>query len=179
VSAYTLLQFFEVGLFGALLMYGILSHHPSVAVLAGGLLIGKAILNILVPEGRESLPAVDGRLSAGGRLRNPRDHFGEAGQLGEVESGRKSQFDRLIGADLGRQQGRTCGSYTLMVSSKLELDSVTQLIGRTPLVRLHLFERQFPGVAVYAKARMVQSRRLGERPGRPGDDRGRPSGAEP
>ena len=38
-----------------------------------------------------------------------------------------------------------------MVSSKLELDSVTQLIGRTPLVRLHLFERQFPGVAVYAK----------------------------
>lgn len=51
MSAYTLLQFFEVGLFGALLMYGILSHHPSVAVLAGGLLIGKAILNILGPEG--------------------------------------------------------------------------------------------------------------------------------
>ena len=38
-----------------------------------------------------------------------------------------------------------------MVSSKLELDSVTQLIGRTPLVRLHLFERQIPGVEVYAK----------------------------
>lgn len=51
MSAYTLLQFFEVALFGLLLMYGILSHHPSVAVLGGGLLIGKAVLNILAPEG--------------------------------------------------------------------------------------------------------------------------------
>ena len=51
MSAYTVLQLFEVLLFAALLLYGTLSHHPSVAVLGGGLLIGKATLNILAPEG--------------------------------------------------------------------------------------------------------------------------------
>ena len=38
-------------LFGAVLGYGILAHWPSMAVLGGGLLIGKAVLNILAPEG--------------------------------------------------------------------------------------------------------------------------------
>lgn len=51
MSAYTLLQFFEVLLFSALLLYGVLSRHPSIAVLGGGLLVGKASLNILAPEG--------------------------------------------------------------------------------------------------------------------------------
>jgi len=31
--------------------YGILSHRPSLAFLGGGLLVGKATLNILAPEG--------------------------------------------------------------------------------------------------------------------------------
>lgn len=51
VSVYTLVQLFEVGLFGAVLAYGILSRRPSIALLGGGLLLGKAILNILAPEG--------------------------------------------------------------------------------------------------------------------------------
>jgi hypothetical protein len=51
VSLYTLMQLFEVVLFGAVLGYGVLAHWPSLALLGGGLLIGKAILNILAPEG--------------------------------------------------------------------------------------------------------------------------------
>lgn len=51
VSVYTVVQLFEVALFGAVLGYGILSHRPSIALLGGGLLVGKAILNILAPEG--------------------------------------------------------------------------------------------------------------------------------
>jgi hypothetical protein len=51
VSAYTLLQLFEVLLFGVILLYGVLSHSPTIAVLGGGFLIGKAVLNILAPEG--------------------------------------------------------------------------------------------------------------------------------
>ena len=51
MSLYTLVQLFEVALFGAVLGYGILAHLPSLAVLGGGLLIGKAVLNILAPEG--------------------------------------------------------------------------------------------------------------------------------
>jgi hypothetical protein len=61
VSLYTVVQLFEVALFGAVLGYGILAHLPSLAVLGGGLLIGKAVLNILAPEGgtilRRSLAA--------------------------------------------------------------------------------------------------------------------------
>ena len=34
-----------------MLGYGILSHRPSLAFLGGGLLVGKATLNILAPEG--------------------------------------------------------------------------------------------------------------------------------
>lgn len=51
MSAYTSLQFFELLLFASLLLYGVLSRHPSIAVLGGGLLVGKATLNILAPEG--------------------------------------------------------------------------------------------------------------------------------
>jgi hypothetical protein len=51
VSVYTLLQLGEVAVFAAVFMYGMLTGHPSVAVLGGGLLIGKAVLNILAPEG--------------------------------------------------------------------------------------------------------------------------------
>jgi hypothetical protein len=51
VSVYTALQLFEVLVAGAILLYGVLSHSPVVTLLGGGFLIGKAILNILAPEG--------------------------------------------------------------------------------------------------------------------------------
>jgi len=51
LSAYTLLQLVEVVVFSAVLLYGVLSRRPSIAVLGGGFLIGKAVLNILAPEG--------------------------------------------------------------------------------------------------------------------------------
>ena len=51
MSAYTLLQLSEVVVFAAVLLYGVLGRHPSIAVLGGGFLIGKAVLNILAPEG--------------------------------------------------------------------------------------------------------------------------------
>ena len=51
MSAYTLVQLLEVLVFCAVLLYGVLSRHPSIAVLGGGFLIGKAVLNILGPEG--------------------------------------------------------------------------------------------------------------------------------
>jgi len=51
VSAYTLLQLAEVVVFSVVLLYGVLGRHPSIAVLGGGFLIGKAVLNILAPEG--------------------------------------------------------------------------------------------------------------------------------
>ena len=51
MSAYTLLQLVEVLAFGAVLMFGVLVRSPSIAILGGGFLIGKAVLNILAPEG--------------------------------------------------------------------------------------------------------------------------------
>jgi len=51
LSAYTLVQLLEVLVFSAVLLYGVLYRHPSIAVLGGGFLIGKAVLNILAPEG--------------------------------------------------------------------------------------------------------------------------------
>lgn len=50
MSVYTAVQLFEVAVFGGVLLYGVFGH-PSVAVLGGGLLMGKAVLNILAPEG--------------------------------------------------------------------------------------------------------------------------------
>ena len=51
MSAYTLLQLIEVFVASAVLMYGVLVRSGTIAVLGGGFLIGKAILNILAPEG--------------------------------------------------------------------------------------------------------------------------------
>lgn len=48
---YTVLQLGEVALFCAVLLTGVLTHRPSVVVFGGGLLLGKAVLNILAPEG--------------------------------------------------------------------------------------------------------------------------------
>jgi hypothetical protein len=51
MAAYTLLQLLEVLLASAVLMFGVLTRSSPVVVLGGGFLIGKAILNILAPEG--------------------------------------------------------------------------------------------------------------------------------
>ncbi|HYT12672.1 MAG TPA: hypothetical protein VEL12_07780 [Candidatus Nitrosopolaris sp.] len=51
MSAYTLLQLVEVLAFGIVLLFGVLVRSPSIAILGGGFLIGKAVLNILAPEG--------------------------------------------------------------------------------------------------------------------------------
>ena len=51
MAAYTLAQLIEVVVFAIVLLYGVLNNRPSIAVLGGGLLIGKAVLNILAPEG--------------------------------------------------------------------------------------------------------------------------------
>jgi hypothetical protein len=51
VSAYTLLQLIEVAIASAILLFGVLSNSAPVTLLGGGLLIGKAILNVLASEG--------------------------------------------------------------------------------------------------------------------------------
>ena len=51
MAVYTALQLFEVLAASAILLYGVLAGSPTVALLGGGFLIGKAILNILSPEG--------------------------------------------------------------------------------------------------------------------------------
>jgi hypothetical protein len=51
LSAYTLLQLFEVALAGLIVLIGVLGKSAPVILLGAGLLIGKAILNILWPEG--------------------------------------------------------------------------------------------------------------------------------
>ena len=51
MSAHTLLQLLEVLVAGAVLMFGVLAPAPSFVLLGGGFLIGKAVLNILTPEG--------------------------------------------------------------------------------------------------------------------------------
>jgi hypothetical protein len=51
LSAYTLLQLVEVAVAAAILLVGVLTRSAAVALLGGGLLMGKAILNILWPEG--------------------------------------------------------------------------------------------------------------------------------
>jgi hypothetical protein len=47
VGPYTLLQLFETAVFTVVAIFGVLAHHPSVAVLGIGLLVGKAMMNIL------------------------------------------------------------------------------------------------------------------------------------
>jgi cysteine synthase B len=39
-----------------------------------------------------------------------------------------------------------------VVRPRTELETITQLVGNTPLLRIHLFERDFPELEVYAKA---------------------------
>ena len=51
MRVYTAVQLLEVTLFAAVLVYVSAAHRPSLAVLGGGLLLGKAVLNILAPEG--------------------------------------------------------------------------------------------------------------------------------
>lgn len=51
MHVYTVLQLFEVLAASAILLYGVLSRSPIITVLAAGYLIGKAVLNILAPEG--------------------------------------------------------------------------------------------------------------------------------
>ena len=78
MSAYTLLQLIEVAAGASILLVGVLTKSAPVALLGGGFLIGKAILNILWPEGgsvyRRSLVAytVAGMFVLGGIVAN---HF--------------------------------------------------------------------------------------------------------
>ncbi len=51
MAAYTLLQLFEVAVASLIVAIGVLGHSAPVALLGAGLLIGKAILNVLGPEG--------------------------------------------------------------------------------------------------------------------------------
>ena len=51
MSVYTLLQLVEVVVFAAILLTGVVLESAPVTILGGGLLIGKAVLNILAPEG--------------------------------------------------------------------------------------------------------------------------------
>jgi len=51
LAVYTALQLFEVLVASAILMYGVWRDSPTITLLGGGYLIGKAILNILTPEG--------------------------------------------------------------------------------------------------------------------------------
>jgi len=51
VAAYTLLQLLEVAIASAIVLTGVLGHSVAVTLLGVGFLIGKAILNILAPEG--------------------------------------------------------------------------------------------------------------------------------
>jgi hypothetical protein len=54
VRVYTAVQLAEVTLFFGVLGISLIptpDTHPSLAVVGGGLLVGKAVLNILTPEG--------------------------------------------------------------------------------------------------------------------------------
>ncbi len=51
MAVYTLLQLLEVVAASLVLLVGVLKGWPPVALLGGGFLIAKAILNILWPEG--------------------------------------------------------------------------------------------------------------------------------
>jgi hypothetical protein len=51
LAVYTAVQLVEVLVASAILLYGVLRDSPAITMLGGGYLIGKAILNILAPEG--------------------------------------------------------------------------------------------------------------------------------
>jgi hypothetical protein len=51
MAVYTAVQLFEVLVASLILLFGVLTKSPTVTLLGGGFLIGKAILNVLAPEG--------------------------------------------------------------------------------------------------------------------------------
>ena len=51
MAGYTALQLFEVLVASLILLFGVLTKSPTVTLVGGGFLIGKAILNVLAPEG--------------------------------------------------------------------------------------------------------------------------------
>ena len=51
LAVYTALQLIEVLVASAFILAGLLVRSPTIALLGAGYLIGKAILNILAPEG--------------------------------------------------------------------------------------------------------------------------------
>jgi hypothetical protein len=51
VSAYTLLQLLEILVASAVLLTGVVTRLSTITIIGGGFLIGKAVLNILAPEG--------------------------------------------------------------------------------------------------------------------------------
>jgi hypothetical protein len=51
MAVYTALQLFEVLVASLILLFGVLTKSPTVTLLGGGFLVGKAILNVLAPEG--------------------------------------------------------------------------------------------------------------------------------
>jgi len=51
LAAYTLLQLFEVAVAAVIVLIGVLAQSPPVTLLGAGFLMGKAILNVLWPEG--------------------------------------------------------------------------------------------------------------------------------
>jgi hypothetical protein len=51
LAVYTALQLLEVLVASAILLFGVLTDSSTVILLGGGFLIGKALLNILAPEG--------------------------------------------------------------------------------------------------------------------------------
>lgn len=50
MGPYTALQLFETAVFTGVAVYGIPAHHPSVTFVGIGLLVGKAVMNILPRE---------------------------------------------------------------------------------------------------------------------------------
>jgi hypothetical protein len=51
MAVYTAVQLFEVLVASLILLFGVLTKSPIVTLLGAGFLIGKAILNVLAPEG--------------------------------------------------------------------------------------------------------------------------------
>lgn len=68
MNVYTLVQLLEVLLFSLVVIAGLILLSPSLALLGTGLLVGKAVLNILVAEGGTVLRRSVVGYAAGGVL---------------------------------------------------------------------------------------------------------------
>lgn len=68
MNVYTLVQLLEVLLFSLVVIAGLILRSPSLALLGTGLLVGKAVLNILVAEGGTVLRRSVVGYAAGGLL---------------------------------------------------------------------------------------------------------------